>query len=30
VIAEIVDKTEDNIKAYYNLMLETTSRDNFA
>ena len=30
VIAEIVDKTEDNIKAYYDLMLETTSRDNFA
>ena len=30
VVAEIVDKTEENIKSYYDLMLETTSRDNFA
>jgi lipid II:glycine glycyltransferase (peptidoglycan interpeptide bridge formation enzyme) len=25
-----VEKTEENIKAYYNLMIETTSRDNFS
>ena len=30
VEAEIVEKTEKNIKAYYDLMLETTSRDNFS
>jgi len=30
VISEIVEKTEENIKSYYDLMLETTSRDNFA
>ncbi len=30
VEAEIVEKTEDNIKAYYDLMLETTSRDKFS
>ena len=30
VIAEIVEKNETNIKSYYDLMLETTSRDNFS
>lgn len=30
VVSEIVEKTEENIKKYYNLMLETTSRDNFS
>ena len=30
VEALIVEKTEENIKAYYDLMLETTSRDNFS
>jgi len=30
VEAEIVEKSEENIKAYYDLMLETTSRDNFS
>ena len=30
VVSEIVEKTEENIKAYYDLMLETTSRDNFS
>ena len=30
VVSKIVEKTEENIKAYYDLMLETTSRDNFA
>ncbi len=30
VVAEIVEKTEENIKAYYELMLETISRDKFS
>ncbi len=30
VVAEIVEKTDKNIKAYYDLMLETTSRDWFS
>jgi len=30
VEVKIVDKTEENIKAYYDLMLETTSRDWFS
>jgi len=30
VEVEIVSKTKENIKSYYDLMLETTSRDNFS
>jgi lipid II:glycine glycyltransferase (peptidoglycan interpeptide bridge formation enzyme) len=30
VEVSIVDKTDENINAYYNLMLETTSRDKFS
>ena len=30
VLVEIVEKTDENIKAYYDLMLETTSRDWFS
>lgn len=30
VVSEIVEKTDENIIEYYNLMLETTSRDNFS
>jgi len=30
VESEIVEKSEENIKAYYDLMLETTSRDSFS
>jgi len=30
VECEIVEKTKENIEAYYELMLETTSRDNFS
>lgn len=29
LIANLVDKTDENIKIFHNLMLETTSRDNF-